>query len=287
MGRHRFATAGVVALLLAAGCVERPAEPTPTPETRGSRFDRETAGTVVGEVTWGGKLPDVPPFIVWKLISSKEQGRFLHDNPNAPVIDPASRGVAGAVVFLRGVDPVSSRPWDLPTARVEIGAEGIRIRQGDTTARVGFVRRGDAVELRSMDADFHALRAGGAAFFTLPFPDPDQPRTRSFDRPGLIEWTSGSGGWWMRAYLFVDDHPYYARTDGRGRFELPRVPPGRYEIVCWAANWNEAAHERDPETSRISRLMFRPPVEKGVTVEVGPGARATARIELTGDDFRR
>jgi hypothetical protein len=103
----------------------------------------------------------------------------------------------------------------------------------------------------------------------------------------VVELTSGSGCWWMRAYLFVDDHPYYARTDSRGRFELPRVPPGRYKVVCWAANWIEATHERDPETSRINRLMFRPPVEKVGTVEVRPATATTVRFELTGDDFRR
>jgi hypothetical protein len=40
-----------------------------------------------------------------------------------------------------------------------------------TRRRVGFVRRG-AIEMGSTDTDLHALRASGAAFFTLPFPTP-------------------------------------------------------------------------------------------------------------------
>jgi hypothetical protein len=278
-------SAGVL-LLLVAGCIERPTEePTPPPDTRSSRFDASTAGSVTGEVTWARGLPDVAPFTVWKLLGSKEQGRFLHDNPNAPLIDPQSRGFAGAVVFLRGVTPEHACPWDLPPVRVEVARDRIHVWQGDVTRRVGFVRRGEGVEMRSTDAEFHSLRASGAAFFTLPFPDPDQPRMKRLDRAGLVELTTAA--WWTRAYLFVDDHPYYAQTDARGRFELSRVPPGSYEVVCWAANWNEAAHERDPETSRISRLTFRPPVEKVGTVEVRPGAVSTARFELRGDDFRR
>ena len=35
-------------------------------------------------------------------------------NPNRPQIDPKSRAVADAVVFLRGIDPASVGPWDLP-----------------------------------------------------------------------------------------------------------------------------------------------------------------------------
>ena len=58
-------------------------------------------------------------------------------------------------------------------------------------------------------------------------------------------------------------------------------------MVCWLPNWLEASHERDPETSRISRLAFRPPAEKVTTAEVRPGAPATVGIELRADDFTR
>jgi hypothetical protein len=65
----------------------------------------------------------------------------------------------------------------------------------------------------------------------------------------------------MRGYVFVDDHPYYSRTDSRGRFTLPQVPPGRYELVCWLPDWHIARHERDPESSLVTRMFFATPVE--------------------------
>ena len=37
----------------------------------------------------------------------------------------------------------------------------------------------------------------------------------------------------MNAEILVVPHPYYAVTDESGRFELPDVPPGQYEIVAW------------------------------------------------------
>ena len=40
-------------------------------------------------------------------------------NPNSPFIHGDARGVRGAVVFLRGVDPETARPWDLPPVTVE------------------------------------------------------------------------------------------------------------------------------------------------------------------------
>jgi hypothetical protein len=37
----------------------------------------------------------------------------------------------------------------------------------------------------------------------------------------------------MRAFAGVLDHPYFAVTDRDGRFEIPRVPAGRYRVAAW------------------------------------------------------
>ena len=38
---------------------------------------------------------------------------------------------------------------------------------------------------------------------------------------------------WMRAYVAVFDHPYFALTDAEGRFSLSKVPPGVYVLEAW------------------------------------------------------
>jgi plastocyanin len=38
---------------------------------------------------------------------------------------------------------------------------------------------------------------------------------------------------WMKSYVFVFDHPYYAVTGKDGRFELKNLPPGTYTIEAW------------------------------------------------------
>jgi hypothetical protein len=204
-----------------------------------------------------------------------EEGKVDHmvvPNPHAPLIDPQTHGVGNAVVFLRGVDRRRSRPWDLPPVRVELGEYRLQVRQGEYTSPFGFVRRGSSIDMMSTRPIFHTLHAEGAAFFTLAFPDPDQTRTRRLERQGIVALSSGAGYFWMRAFVFVDDHPYYARTDHSGHFTLPSVPPGEYDLVCWMPNWHEAGHERDPETCLITRLAFQPPVEEIQRIKVDGGS---------------
>jgi hypothetical protein len=273
-----------------AGCdtgVPLPTPPDPFSDTA-SLFDPNTVGIIQGEVTWQGEAPTVAPFQASiKHLSEPSGRRRLWDNPNAPGVDARSRGVAGAVVFLRGVDPRHGRPWDHARVRVALRDHQVVVCQDTTEGRTGFVRRGQAVEMVSEQAVFHALQARGAAFFTLAFPDADQPRQRRLSQPGLVELSSGAGHYWMRGYLFVDDHPYYTRTNAEGRFRLEQVPPGEYELVCWLPNWHEAAHERDGDTCQISRLTFCPPVEVMQPLALSPGETKTAGFTLSTGWFGR
>jgi len=38
---------------------------------------------------------------------------------------------------------------------------------------------------------------------------------------------------WMKSYVSVFDHPYFAVTDKNGNFKIENVPPGEYEILAW------------------------------------------------------
>ena len=38
---------------------------------------------------------------------------------------------------------------------------------------------------------------------------------------------------WMKSYVSVFDHPYFAVTDENGNFKIENVPAGDYEIMAW------------------------------------------------------
>jgi hypothetical protein len=287
-GRFLLGITGLCLLCLGAfSCDKLPAPATPAapPAARpgpGELFNPAVVGAVSGRVTWPGQVPVVPPFRSLPSPLSAAGGRKQSwPNPNVPVIDAGSRGVAGAVVFLRGVDPRRARGWDHPPVRVVQRGHRFHVMQGEIDRHNGFVRRGDAVQMVSEGEVFHALLARGAAFFARTFPDPGRPCRQRLNRPGVVELSSGAGYFWMRAYLFVDDHPYYTRTDSACSFSLAQVPPGSYEVVCWVPDWREQAHELDGDTGRVWRLTFRPALVRTRPVLVEPGRVAAVDVELS------
>jgi hypothetical protein len=280
-------------LLGLAGCEAQsrqdggaPGSAAPAASAMGTRFDPATAAAVRGQVLWHGDVPTLPT-ITAPVPDGAGGYRYTEKhNPFLPAVDAKSHGLAGAVVFLKGIDPTTGRAWDLPPVRVEQRDYGILVHQGDGEPRkVGFVRRGDDVEMVSTEPAHHMLRARGAAFFTLPFPEPNKPLSRPLSEPGLVELTSGAGYSWAAADLFVCEHPYYAVTDSNGNFALPQVPPGKYELTVWVRNWHVTRKERDPETGLVFRRRYAPPLEKRTTITVEPNGKVERSFTLGAADF--
>ncbi len=38
---------------------------------------------------------------------------------------------------------------------------------------------------------------------------------------------------WMKAYVFVMEHPYFAVTDKKGQFKIDGLPAGEYTLAAW------------------------------------------------------
>jgi hypothetical protein len=271
-----------------AGCEgerTRAVESIVSPFPIGQAFNLRETGTILGEVVWQGPVPTVPPLEFRPKPESPKTDCHHFPNPNEPVVDGDSQGVANAVVFLRSVDLSRCRPWDHAGVFVELSAKCMRLEQGNESVRAAFARRGERLTLKSVDETLYVAHAGGAAFFSLTFAEPNKPRQRLLPKNGIVELSSAVGHFWQRGYVFVDDHPYYTRTDTRGRFMLDRVPSGDYQVVCWLPNWKKRDHERDTETSLIRFIHFGPALELEQAVNVLPTSKATLRFILNEKMF--
>ena len=228
-------------------------------------------GRIAGRVVWPGEVPEVKPI---KGLIATPDGLRWGEQPNhlAPTIDPVSKGLANTVVYLKSVDPKLSKLWPFEPLAIETRDRTVSARQGAHSGRTGFARVGEPIAMVSFDDEYHMLRARGAGFFTLPFPEPNKPRSRAIDAPGRTEFTSAAGYFWSSADAFTCEHPYYTTTDATGRFALDGVPPGTYTLVAWHRNWKLLDFHRDPETGKIMTLVFDVPfqTECEMTVADGP-----------------
>lgn len=302
MGGRRlvFAAIGTVLLLwlLRTASPPRPLfpihEPRP-PADFGVEFDRTKCGTIRGTVLWSGPVPAVEPI---ELRSARTPpGREAHvPNPNAPAVKDGR--LANALVYLTHVDLRRCVRPSFSPVTVEVSRAGMIVKQGEHTGRVGAVYRGDAVHLVPTESTdpatnlpaMHSIRGRGASFFTQALPVPSQPVARVLRERGIVELSSGSGYYWLRAHLFVSDHPYAAISGPDGAFELKDVPDGTYELVCWLPNWHIDHFENDPELSVYAgpaRMIFRPTVDKRATVAVKAGRVADVSFTLSTADFDR
>ncbi|MDF1506075.1 carboxypeptidase-like regulatory domain-containing protein, partial [Roseisolibacter sp. H3M3-2] len=104
--------------------------------------------------------------------------------------------------------------------------------------RAAAVPAGATLNVKGRDPLSLRLRAvgwpGGATRATWRLTDAGQvvPDDRVLAEAGAVE-VRGESLPWVRAWLLVFDHPYYATTDAAGTFALDSVPPGRYTLVAW------------------------------------------------------
>src|SRR6476660_2301906 len=133
----------------------------------------------------------------------------------------SNNGIRNAVVSLQSVPSGAKRDWNFPAAKMDQ-------QQCSFIPRVVIVPAGGTVEFLNSDRLLHNLHSVGKE--NPPF-NRTQPRGRAipvtFGKPEIIRVDCDLHSW-MRAWVVVADHPFYALSNEAGEFVLAGVPPGTY-----------------------------------------------------------
>jgi plastocyanin len=136
------------------------------------------------------------------------------------------RGLRNAVVSLTAPPP--DVPWRFSAAPVFLDQQ-----QCVFIPRVTLVPAGGTVEFLNSDRLLHNIHSTSRANTVF---NRTQPKGRTipitFAKPEIVRIGCDLHGW-MRAWVVVMEHPFYAVTGAAGDFVLDGLPPGKYVLNVW------------------------------------------------------
>ncbi|MBI4903999.1 MAG: hypothetical protein HY820_10210 [Acidobacteria bacterium] len=213
------------------------------------KVDPATAAKLTGHVTFKGKAPAA------KRISmeAEEDCAALHKTPvfEDKVILAKDGSLANAFVYVKtGLEGKTFPPAETAVVMEQKGCQFL--------PRVLALRTGQTFTVRNADPVSHNIH---------PMPknnrDWNQQQTpgapdlqRRFAYPEVMIPVKCNIHNWMRAFVAVLPHPYYAITAQDGKFTIDNLPPGQYTVAVWHEAFGELSHELRIESTTPPLLTF-------------------------------
>jgi len=230
---------------------EIPASPDPSPQK---------ALAVRGTVRLRGAPPPGKKFNVF--------GQAERLYPKGLVIDPVpvdqENRIPDCLVYVR--KGLERRSFKTPTSPKRIAFDRFLLKPRMLALMVG-----QELIQESLDSELHNIHA-------LPMlnketnqglPIQGARESRTFPEPELgIRMHCDVHDNWENAWITVLPHPYYAVTDEHGNFEIPDLPPGKYELEAWQENCMAARQGIEVKPGEPVRVEF--------SLEVSPPLRNDA-----------
>ena len=179
------------------------------------------AGEIRGRVVLTGEAPPtrkVPVTIDSYVCGTEKEAEDL-------VVSPA-REVRSVVVWIDNPPPGTPSAGPSPPTQMD---------QKDCmfVPRIVLVPAGGTVEFLNSDRLLHNLHSRASA---NPSFNRTQPKGRTipiaFAAPEIVRMDCDLHSW-MRGWVVVASHPFYAITDAQGRFRLDNLPAGQYTVQMW------------------------------------------------------
>jgi plastocyanin len=205
-------------------------------------------GTVKGTVVWAG--PAVPARA--PLAVNKDQQACLAKGPilsEEVVVNKDNNGMANVFVWITAADggkpPVPAAMAKPKETKVEIDQptcafepHALAMREGQT-----LIAKNTAAVAHNVNWQGSPAKNPGGNKIIPPGKQEVISNLKADKRPIAVSCNIHP---WMKGWIRVFDHPYYAVTDKDGKFEIKDAPVGKFKIWYWSdAGWKDGAKGAD------------------------------------------
>lgn len=224
--RTVFAMAAVL-LLMACGGSEQPAQKTEAPAAApAATVDPATAATITGTVKLDGTAPRAKR-INMAAEPSCASSHGSHVPMTEEVVTGAGNTLANVVIYVKsglsGAAPAAS-------GTVEIDQKGCTY-----IPHVVAVQANQSISIKNSDPTTHNIHPTPQVNreWNESQPQGAAPLAKNFAREEIAIPVKCNVHPWMKSYIAVIGHPYFAVTSASGAFEIKNLPPGTYTLEAW------------------------------------------------------
>ncbi len=224
-------TCGVVSALLLAGCggskeeakKEAPAQPAAAPA---GATDDANAATITGKVVFTGDKPTLRSIDM----SANPACARVHTTPQKSEEAIVNDNGTLRYTFVWISKGLPDKQWPTPATAVSLDQQGCMYKP-----HVLGVMTGQGIEIKNDDPTNHNIHPLPKVNqeWNESQPPKGESKTKSFAREEVMIPVKCNVHPWMRAYIGVVSHPFFAVTGEDGTFTIKGLPPGTYTLQSW------------------------------------------------------
>ena len=185
------------------------------------------ASTITGTVTFEGKPPTLTPLTMDADPACAKKHKAPVPNE---MLALGSGSTMGNIMVWVSKGLPAGKTWPAPKTPVTLDQVGCRYKP-----HVMGIMVGQAYKILNSDGilhNIHTLPKVNKAF-NRAMPETMKETSTTFDKEEAVFHIKCDVHPWMSAYVGVFTHPFFSVTSTDGKFTIPNLDPGTYEITAW------------------------------------------------------